>query len=161
MARRSALLLPIALTACASAGDDYPSLALRPEERPGGIAPVAIAPPLVAPSPTDLARVRTVADAARAAHGGFVDALPRARAAVRRAAGSAVGSKAWADAKVALADLESHRSETAIHLGDLDAALVAAAIVPVDPAPIAAIRADVVSLIETEDAALATLYAAL
>ena len=149
------------LTACASAQGEYPSLAVRDVERAQGqFEPVAaqrLDVPEVAVdtmrAPADLA-VR-----AGASHDRFLAALGDARRAVSAGRGAASGSEAWGAAQVALADLESIRSDTAIVLADLDTLHVANDVTYASSAALDAARAEVLRMVAEEDAALAELRA--
>lgn len=169
--RAAALLLPLlSLSACA-ARSDFPSLARRPaeriDERVEGTAvpaPAETAAPIPAPPPSAdfTARLAQLVQQARAAHGRFNER----RGAAERAIGSgggAVGSEGWAAASVALAGLESARSEGMIALGELDeiyAAEVVTAAESANPArrdAAQAAHAEVEGLIAEEDSVLARL----
>ena len=111
------------LGGCASTGEGYPSLAIRDAERPSGSAmPVEPAPP---PPPAPLAadtgqRIAEAVEQARRAHAAFVAGAPG----TARTAGAARGARApadsWIAAQVALASLQSLRSEAVIAQADLD-----------------------------------------
>ncbi|MXO67616.1 hypothetical protein [Pelagerythrobacter marinus] len=161
----AALLLAAPLAACAAGGGDYPSLAIRDAERVGGSleAPEPADPP-PAPAPPSaelLARVAQLRAEGESAHSAFREALPTARRAVRAAGGAPVETDRYAAAQVALADLDSHRSRTAIALGDLDALYAQATLTFEARAPIAAARDAVTALVGEQDAILARLRAAL
>ncbi|WP_296679070.1 hypothetical protein [Novosphingobium sp.] len=154
-------LLPVAalsliLSACAKDQGEYPSLARRPVERISGTAPVVapaeVAPP--APSPELSGNLEQLVAKARAADARFRDNAPRARALVSAAAGAAVASESWSVATVALADLESQRSQAMIALADLDALYAAEGIKLADTSAIAAARDQVISIVGEEDTVL-------
>ena len=86
-------------------------------------------------------------------------AVPAAQRRVQAAGNAAVGSDSWASAQVALADLDSARSNAAVALGDLDILFAAATVQAQDAAAIAAARATVVALVAEEDAVLERLRA--
>ena len=166
---RIAILLPfILLAACASTGatgngGKYPSLATRPGERVSGIAePVAAPapPPATAATGSRIARLRAQA---QAAHVRFGERRGSAASLSAAAQGAAVGSEAWSVAQIALASLESARSEAMIALADLDSLYVDAKNAAVmtdgsgDVDAIGATRADVIGMIGEEDAILASL----
>lgn len=169
MTPRKLLLLPIALFAasgCTSTGSDgYPSLAIREIERAQGtfepIETERIDVPQVAVDLTGGldARLAALVGQAEEAHDGFLASLPAARRRVAAAAGSAIGSDAWATAQVALADLDSARSRAAIPLADLDVLLTAASVQAEDTAAIRDARGTVVTLVAQEDAILEELRA--
>ena len=160
-ARFSALLATILLGACASASADYPSLAIRDAERMTGSAEAVVAvPDLAPPAPpsADLAaRLAQLQGEAAAAHRAFRAAQGRTSVLVRAASRVAVGSESWAVATVALADLESSRSQAMIALADLDALYVAGEVGGgANPAVLQA-RDGVTALVAEEDAVLANL----
>ncbi len=163
------LLLPalsaLALSACASTGDDYPSLAIRDVERAQGqFEPVAVEPINVPEVPVNYegsldARLTMLVEAARSAHQRFSASAPAARRTVASAGRAAIGSNAWGASQVALSDLESIRSDTAIALADLDILHIAASVAAEDRVQIDAARDSVIALVEEEDATLAELRA--
>ncbi len=126
----------LAASACAKRSD-FPSLARRPAERAYGSAqPVAApTPDAQAPLPADasiVARVAALTEQARKADAKFEARRASAERAVAAARGAAVGSDAWSVAQIALADLDSARSEGMVAMADLDRMLVAAAQAAVD-----------------------------
>jgi len=162
------------LSGCASQGE-FPSLARRPAELAGeGIAgtagsgriagsgapasPARDVPAMQQAVPADLpARLAQLGDAARAAHGRFAGKRERAGQLVGGAINAAVGSEAWAVATVALADLESARSDVMVSLGELDRLYAAARVDGGDGGAIAAVRDQVTAWVADEDAVLADL----
>ena len=155
----------LALSACQSTEGAYPSLAVRDVERvEGQFAPVAV-PPLDVPAvPTQIdgtmeQRLATLGEDARAAHERFLAAEPAAARLASAASGAAVGSDAWASAQVALSDLESIRSETAIALADLDILAIAATVQAEESGAIDAARAEVLARVTAEDRTLESLRA--
>lgn len=152
---------------CASDQKNYPSLARRPAERiandPAQAMPTTAPLPAPIPAPAQLAaRLDTLVADARAAHERFRTRQARAEQLVAAASGAAVASESWAVATVALADLESARSDAMVALADLDALLAADrvehAITGGGSAPdIAAARDKVIALVGEEDAVLANL----
>lgn len=121
-----------AMTACA-ARSDYPSLTRRPGERIAGVAnpvPAETAPPAPAlpPSADFTARLGQLVAQARAAHGRFAQRQGPAERTISGGGGAATGSEAWAVASVALAGLESARSEAMIALAELDGIYAAEAV---------------------------------
>ena len=152
-------LLALALSACASTSDRYPSLAIRDAERVEGTfeADVAATPvPAPAPPSADLlARLAGLRSDAAGAHREFLSLLPQAQRLVAAAGG--VGSDGWASAQVALASLDAARSKAAVPLGDLDVLFVDATIAAELREPIAEARGEVLQLIAEQDAALARL----
>ncbi len=164
---RATIALPAiaALAACASSGERYPSLAIRDAERLSGEFAVAPAAPEVAPLPplpADAAsRIVALRAQAATAHRKFLAAVPDARRAVGAARGAGVQDDRWAGAQVALADLDSSRSEAAIALGDLDLIFADAAVEQAQRDEIVAARSAVSALIAEEDRVLAELRGAL
>ena len=155
------VLLAVLLGACATPSGQYPSLALRDAERVEGTfepdTAQATAPAPAPPSAGLLARLSQLRQAAASAHAEFVSAIPAAER-LASAAGS-VGSDSWASAQVALAELDSARSEAAVALGDLDVLYIDAALAADQREAIGAARAEVVGLVSEEDATLARLRA--
>ena len=152
----------LALSACAAASSDYPSLAIRDAERPRGAidapAPAEPTPPPPRVVGADiLQQVSDLRSEAASAHQRFLRSAPAARRAVAAGAGAARASDAWASAQVALADLETQRSRTAIPLADLDELLVSQATAFDPVAEIAQAHAEVTALVEEEDRVLAGL----
>ncbi len=128
MTKRLLAAVLCALTsACATAPAEYPNLAIRDAERVTGTLnppePFVPAPP----SAETLATVEGLVERADTAYDAYRGKLERVRAAALRARGAAVGSDAWAAASVALAELETERSQTMIPLSDLDRLYIAAA----------------------------------
>lgn len=154
----ASLALIASLPGCAGSDGRYPSLAQRPFEiaPPGNItdsqSPEPIRPVV---SSTALAALR---DRAISTHAAFARqhtaALPLARA----AAGQPVESNARAAALVAMAGLTSERGATSAVLADLDLLAVDAATTFAPTADIEAARAEVLALIESEDAAMVQLW---
>ena len=152
------LCAAILLAGCAGSGDKYPSLAIRDVERAGyfDAGPATPPEPRQPPSGAVLEQVAQLRTEAAAAHWRFLAAVPGARR-LANAAGRAVESDSWAAAQVALADLESKRSQAAVPLGDLDLLFVDATLANVERTAIAAAREEVVALVAEEDAVLADL----
>ncbi|WP_133365478.1 hypothetical protein [Qipengyuania sediminis] len=158
-------LTAVLVSGCAANADRYPSLAVRDVERAQGrFEPIAVPPiavpevavPAGGPLPQRLAALTAQAEGA---HRRFTAAAPRAGRLAAAARGGAVGSKAWADAQVALADLDAARSLAAVALADLDTLAVAATVQAEDRAAIEAAHAQVLALLREEDAVLARLRA--
>jgi len=154
-----------ALAGCATSGDRYPSLAIRDVERAEGQFEPVPSTPLAVPEvaipaggslPERLAALDAAADAA---HQAFLASVPAATRRANAAAGAAIGSDAWASAQVALADLDSARSMTAIPLADLDTLMVASAVQAQDVSAIEAVRQQVLAKVSEEDEVLARLRA--
>ena len=180
------VLAPLAalvfLSACASQGE-FPSLAKRPAELALEAAPASSGAPATPPRITgsatpapaapdatasqqavsaDLAeRLRVLGESARAAHERFAGKRARAGQLVTAASGAAVASEAWAVATVAVADLESARSDAMVSLGELDRIYARTRIDGGDGGAIAAVRDQVTAWVADEDAVLAELGARL
>jgi len=157
---RLALLVSLVLLAgCASASGDYPSLAQRPAERAQGTftpdAPDAAPPLPVLPSADLAARLAELSRQADATHAEFRGATPAAER-LASVAGSR-GSDSWAAAEVALSDLDSIRSRTAVALADLDTLWVDATLEAGPREAIGMARTVVEALVAEEDAVLARL----
>ncbi|MGB7408528.1 MAG: hypothetical protein WA908_08480 [Pontixanthobacter sp.] len=156
--RTIALVAPFLLTVgCATSDDNYPSLAIRDVERIDETvnAPQSLA---AAPLPAETAaRVDALATDARDAHSRFMTAVPRARAIVRRGRGASVASDNWASAQVAIADLETLRSITAVPLADLDQIYTNATVDFEQRAMIERARAEITRLIVEQDRILTEL----
>lgn len=166
--------------------DDYPSLARRPAEgsvspdpaicpaspealaladepgRVGGTAQPAPAldlpPPATEPSRDLTTRLAQLVSDARAAHGRFSARRAEAERAVSAASGAAEGSEAWSLASVALAGLESARSEALVALGELDQRYAEMSVATdtnlLDLDAVTAARDQVNAIVEEEDAVL-------
>jgi len=149
------------LAGCAGENGRYPSLAIRPGERVTGTfepsAPASPAAPAPVASADLVTRLAQLEEQAKVAHAGFVTATPRAAALAGKASGSALGSESWADAAVALGELDSARSNAAITLGDLDLLYADATMAKDARAEIEATRKTVLSLLMEEDRTLADL----
>lgn len=157
------VLIFTALGACAAPQGQYPSLAVRDIERVSGTMPVEPAPPqaLPAPGPATLATLDDLAASARSAHERFLAAVPQARAIARSAAKAPPGSESWAQAQVAIANLEAQRSQAMIALADLDRIQVEAATAALDTDSIDAVRRQVDALVAQQDATIWSLLALL
>lgn len=161
------LLLPalcaLTLSACASSGDEFPSLAIRDVERAQGqFEPIAVDPIDVPEIPVSYEgslgeRLAALVESARAAHARFTRSEAVARRTVAGAGRASIGSDNWGASQVALSDLESIRSDTAIALAELDILHIAASVAAEDRVQIDAARDSVIALVEGEDAALAEL----
>ena len=161
MIRRSLTLSALALlAACASAPNQYPSLAVRPAERASGtFQPVPAEPVLTPPTPATLDRVSQLAAEARAADRAFADVIAGARRTIIGGHGAAVGSEAWANAEAAFADVRAARSKTMVSLVDLDRLFVDAGTQGDSTDRIGAARAEVAALVSSEDQIVAELSA--
>lgn len=165
---RVPLLLLLALGACNADRSRYPSLAIRPAERAYGTGQEAISSqslPLTVEQPgmADLAaRVAALRLAAFEAHARFTEQQGTAARLAQAARGQALGTNAWSQAAIALASLESARSQGMVALADLDrlfiAATEAAAIGPdTNLALITPAHREVEALLSEEDRAIAAL----
>lgn len=151
------LLSPLPLAACAAPQGDYPSLQIRAAERidPNADEP---APPPPAPIPAELmARAERLKGEAEAADAGFQRLAPGATASAQAARGAAVASDRWADAQIAVAQLDSQRSKTAGALADLDLLYADRAVALESRDEIDRLRRDVVAILAAQDAVLARL----
>lgn len=95
---------------------------------------------------------------ARRAHGQFLEARPTALELVQAASGLGEDSNERAAALVAIADLRSHRSETAGVLGDLDTLEVEASTSFAPTKDIRAAQSEVEQILSAQDAALLELW---
>ena len=159
---RHALFAPLAaslLAGCAAAPEGaYPSLAIRDVERVSGtLEPPAVTYVPPAPPSGTLNELDALVSRAQTAHGRFVEQAPALRSRVASANGAPVGSEGWAQAQVALAELETIRSEAMIALADLDRLYVEAATEGQSLAEVASARDEVIALVEQEDAVIAEL----
>lgn len=126
------VLASLATSACGGDRGRFPSLARRPAERAYGIAmPVTGATPEmqapVAPDAAVAVRVAALKEQALKADARFAARRAGAERAVAAARGAAVGSEAWSVAQIAIAELDSARSEGMVAMADLDRMLVVAA----------------------------------
>ena len=161
----SCVLPIIALAGCASPGGSYPSLAIRDVERAQGQFESPPPQPVEVPQiPTDTSgamgeRLNALDSLATSSHQDFTRKVTAATRAARVGANAAIASDAWAAAQVAVSDLDSARSNTAITLGDLDSLMVARAVVGEDLTAIELVRQKVIGMVEEEDRTLAQLRA--
>ncbi len=123
----------LALAGCASANRArFPSLERRAAERQYGTAlPVAAPSSQAAPAPLPAnagfaARVSELRGRAQDAHRAFSERQSAAAHLAAAARGAAPGSEAWSVAQIALAGLDSARSEGMTAMADLDRMLIAA-----------------------------------
>lgn len=149
----------LALAACASDAARYPGLERRAAEFPQPPPP----PPAPAPQPPAevLGKLDALVGQARSADARFRQNAPGAIAKIRAASGAPVASEAWAEATIALSDLESQRSNAMIALADLDALYAAQRVAGSDTTAIEFARSQVLGMVEQEDAVLAGLRGAL
>ncbi|WP_336986989.1 hypothetical protein [Altererythrobacter aquiaggeris] len=151
------------MTACSGDQSRYPSLAIRDVERVGGAFGPASGPtditPAEQPGAETLDRLEGLRESAIAIHREFVAARPVTARTVTSARSADVASDRWASAQVALSDLESIRSRAAVALADIDLLYVDATTDGRQLDRISQARADVLALIDDEDAALGVLRA--
>jgi len=154
--RLAALSCCTLLAACASAQGDYPSLAIREGERVSGtLEPAAAQPYVPPPTPAEVVgRLEQLSGEAAATHRDFLGAAPGISRTVSAARGSEVGSEAWAQAQVALANLDSIRSRAMIALADLDRLYVEAVTQGAEVERIAEARERVSQLVDAENAVI-------
>lgn len=154
----------MALAACSSGSHDYPSLAIREAERafgtftvPAGdavpIRPASAPPAVIESLPEQIA----LADAA---HQRFLSMSSETERLVMASQGSNPYSNAWAAAQVALAELESQRSQSAIALGTLDLLYADASLAFTEREQVDAARSRVLEMVKVEDDVLAQLRGA-
>ena len=151
------LIALLALAACSTPdAGEYPSLAIREGERVSGTLappePPAFVPDPVAPA--TLAELDSLVESARAAHGRFLAAEPEVRRPVAAARGASLGSENYAVASVAIARLETLRSEAMIALADIDRLYVVAATQEGAIERIGAARDEVEGLVQQETATI-------
>ena len=154
-----------AVTDGAAAGkDSYPSLAIRPAERPSGTiqpappAPEPAPPPISGQTLDEIAQLRAAAaDADRR----FQAAAQAAQRPVTAAHGAAPGSEAWAVAQVALSEAEARHNEAVAALGRLDQIHVEAQTEGASLTEIEAAVGEVAAQVQAQDAAIDGLEAGL
>ena len=147
-----------ALGGCAGNSGDYPSLAIRDAERVTGSLSPASQPPATALSAQTIESIDTALLSAQSMHARFLGARPQAAALVDAARGSEPESDNRAKALIAMANLTSLHSETAIALAELDRMEVEAA---TQFAPVDAIRSaqvEVKKLVTDQDTILDALW---
>ncbi|MEL6877737.1 MAG: hypothetical protein AAGL68_06525 [Pseudomonadota bacterium] len=109
------------LSGCLGSGDKYPSLAVRDGERIAGtFEPVTRPPAAPVSNPAVLAGLPAIEARADSAYEAFQVAIPGVESAIASARGSSPESNQWAAAQIALAELDSQHSQTAIALADID-----------------------------------------
>jgi hypothetical protein len=148
------------LTACAGDTGRYPSLAIRDAERvQGQYTPASSDTPAAPIQPvaasTDIAALVAQAEAS---HQRFTQAEAGARELVAGARGLTIESNERQLALIALSDLSSLRSDTAVNLGSLDLLAAQASTTFAPTEELAAARALVLDLVTAEDAALDALW---
>lgn len=149
------------LGGCAADTANYPSLAKREAERIGDAPPATPATEAPAPPPSaqTMAELADLVAQARSAHRQFLAHRPQAERLTSAASGAAIASESWAVASVALADLESARSNAMIALARLDEIYAAARVEGSDASAIGEARGQVIALVGEEDRVLASLRA--
>ncbi len=155
-------LSAISLLAACATPEGYPDLGLREAERVTGTLSVPETPPFTpAPAaPATLAQLDELVESARSAHADFLSAAGEARGPVNAARGAAIGSEEWSVAQVAVADLESLRSQAMIALADIDRIYLSAATQGGEIARIESARAEVAGLVDEENRLVEALLAA-
>jgi hypothetical protein len=148
------LIAPLALAACASDTANYPSLAKREVERIASTPAPALPPTTAVPDPALVTRLESLLTQAETAHTRFQSRRTRAEALVAAAHGAGVASESWSVATIAMADLESARSDAMVALADLDALWAAARVAGSPSESIAAARARVIEMVGAQDAVL-------
>ena len=114
--------------------------------------------PQPAPVPAGQAdQLQALVAQADSAHTAFMAAVPGTRAAIAAIGEKEPGDRGWADAQVALAELDSQRSIAAIALGDLDLLYANASIDFAEREAIAQALERGISAITIEDTILADL----
>lgn len=158
------LLTVMLLAACATPeGEGYPSLAIRGAERVTGQLDAPAAPSYVPPAtPVEvLDRLDQLVALAADAHAEFLSEADRTQRLVSAASGAAVATDRWADAQVALAELELARSDAMVALADLDRLYAEASVEAEETVRIAAAREDVIAMVEAENTVIDSLLATL
>lgn len=157
----SAMTLAFALLAgCAGNSDQYPSLAIREAERAvGQFTPTQVSDE-VSPtrSPASAQDIAKLVEQASESHRAFRAAQPSAGRLVSGARGTSTESDARAQALVALADLTSMRSNTAITLGDIDLLAAQGKTEFSTSSDLEAAQVLVADLVDQQDRALAALW---
>ncbi len=98
---------------------------------------------------------------AQAAHSDFLKTAPQTRNAVAAAQGAARDSDRWANAQVAIADLEGSRAQLMIALADLDRLTVNASVAGEQFAELAAKRDQIAQLSDTQSALISAMLQSL
>lgn len=140
------LLASLALGACATPDEGYPSLAIRDGERMTGSIAAPEPQPLPAPPTATLDAIDSLLDQARQAHADFQ------RVAARVGPASRSADRATRD--VAIGEMMSARSMTMVPLAELDRLYAAAAAEGQDVSAIVEARAQAEALVAMENAAI-------
>lgn len=160
----SALLLTaLVASACSSTPADYPSLAIRDVERVGMTMATPSAQNWTPPQlgQAKLADISKLVDQAQTAHGVFLETAQNARTTIAAAEGLSAGSNNWSVAQIALAQLQSTRSDALIALADIDRIYVAASTAGEALGQITPAQAEVERLVEQENQVISELAAKL
>ena len=147
------------LAGCAGSSDQYPSLAIRDAERVSG--QFSPSPPTEEIGPVrefSTQEISGLVAAAQESHQAFLDAQLVTGRLVSVARGSGAESEARALALVALADLSTKRSNTAIALADLDLLAAKAATELLSSEQLATAQTTVLELVNRQDSTLAQLW---
>ncbi|MEP6263953.1 MAG: hypothetical protein ABJ057_04255 [Erythrobacter sp.] len=151
------------MAGCAGAADRYPSLAQRDAERVSGTFNVASnansneTNEQTAPDPALASRLTALGQQAVSAHSSFLSDLEPAVTVIRAANGTNDDDREWSAAQIALANLDSYRSVTAIALGDLDLLYADASVEFDRRREIGEVQSQVAELLAQEDRELARL----
>ncbi|GMN02722.1 hypothetical protein [Erythrobacter sp. MTPC3] len=161
-----AISLPVAvivtLSGCAGDTGRYPSLAIRDVERASGqFTPTSAETQSPIRPVASAAQLSDLLESARQSQLRFANARGDTERLVRSAQGRSIDSNARQLALVALADLATLRSDTALAIGDLDLLKAEAATTFAPQADIDAARAEISTLLDAQDSALDTLWARL
>lgn len=113
------LALPIALSACSTAGDGYPSLLPRPIEARSDAEPVR-PDPVATPEPMLDARIKAQVATAQEIATRFRALALETESRIAVARGVAIGDERWIAAQTALADLDRTRGEMVQIVTDLE-----------------------------------------
>ena len=144
----------LALPGCATAPDQFPSLAVREAERMSGTLTPAQPEPAAPTYSVPAGEVENALAMARGAHERFVAGQPATTRLINSASGLAMGTDTHSRALIALADLTTYHSETASALASLDRLEAQGAVLfaPIDA--VKAAQAEVEAMIGQQDAAL-------
>ena len=149
------------LAACTQAPGAYPSLGKRPiESRPDAVAETPAAAPV--PDAALDTRIAQLSAQVDSAHQAFAVAADKAEAAARRPGARQVGSDAWVGATAALAEVETHRSDTQSSATELERAMTDRGVAGLPPYPaLDAAYQRAQGLADTDAARIATIRASL
>ena len=154
--------LPALLGGCAADAGQFPSLAIRDSERvTGSMQPPenAWVPP---PAPPEaLGQLAGLQAQARMAHDAFLAQANDARRLVGAGSGAQQGTDAWANAHIALAELQSTRAPALVALAELDAFYAAVLTEGAQAEEIATVRETVLAMVTDEERLIGELGAEL